>query len=232
MPRPAPSGLGERLRAVMGAPPRKVFLAARRDGFGERLRAMINAMILAERFGGEFRFAWGNRARSMASPTPSCPRRRPSRPTSSPPMWSGSRGAGAMRASPGRVASLEAGTRFQRGADPACQAAARASPPDCRRTPPRRLSGASASASGWSRRGARPRSRPSRGRGSDPPASRRRDLRAQPAVRAVRGEGDGLAARLPARRRAVRRGTDAAGLRAGRGALPEARGRARRRLRR
>ena len=38
--------------------PRKVFLAARRDGFGERLRALMNAMILAERFGGDFRFAW------------------------------------------------------------------------------------------------------------------------------------------------------------------------------
>jgi hypothetical protein len=38
---------------------RKTFLAARSDGFGERLRAMMNAMILAERFEGDFRFVWG-----------------------------------------------------------------------------------------------------------------------------------------------------------------------------
>jgi hypothetical protein len=38
---------------------RKTFLAARSDGFGERLRAMMNAMILAEHFKGDFRFVWG-----------------------------------------------------------------------------------------------------------------------------------------------------------------------------
>lgn len=52
--------LSTRLRAIVdGSPAPKVFLAARRDGFGERLRAMMNALVLAEHFDGEFRFSWG-----------------------------------------------------------------------------------------------------------------------------------------------------------------------------
>ena len=39
----------------------KCFLAARTDGLGERLRAMINAMILAEHFGVAFKFQWQER---------------------------------------------------------------------------------------------------------------------------------------------------------------------------
>lgn len=36
----------------------KCFLAARTDGLGERLRAMINAIILADHFGVAFKFIW------------------------------------------------------------------------------------------------------------------------------------------------------------------------------
>lgn len=37
---------------------RKIFLAARVDGFCARLNAMLNAMVLAELFDGDFRFHW------------------------------------------------------------------------------------------------------------------------------------------------------------------------------
>lgn len=37
---------------------RSLFIANRHDGFGERLRAMINAMVLAKHLQGEFRFTW------------------------------------------------------------------------------------------------------------------------------------------------------------------------------
>ncbi|MDR1614141.1 MAG: hypothetical protein LBS26_01080 [Campylobacteraceae bacterium] len=37
------------------------FVAAREDGFGERLRAMLNAMLLAENFNGKFLFNWEER---------------------------------------------------------------------------------------------------------------------------------------------------------------------------
>ncbi len=36
----------------------KVFLTARNDGLGERLKALLNAMVLAEFFGVDFKFQW------------------------------------------------------------------------------------------------------------------------------------------------------------------------------
>ncbi len=39
----------------------KCFLAARTEGLGGRLRAMINAMVLAEHFGVDFKFQWRQR---------------------------------------------------------------------------------------------------------------------------------------------------------------------------
>ncbi len=44
--------------AEVTAPAERVFLTTRRDGFGERLRALMNAIILAERFGGTFGLIW------------------------------------------------------------------------------------------------------------------------------------------------------------------------------
>lgn len=37
---------------------KKAFVAARNDGFGERLKAILNAMVLAEAFNRPFRFHW------------------------------------------------------------------------------------------------------------------------------------------------------------------------------
>ncbi len=39
----------------------KCFVASRTDGLGERLRGLINAMILAEHFGVEYKFIWPER---------------------------------------------------------------------------------------------------------------------------------------------------------------------------
>jgi hypothetical protein len=39
---------------------RPVFRAARSDGFGERIRALLNAVALAEHFGGSFQIHWPN----------------------------------------------------------------------------------------------------------------------------------------------------------------------------
>lgn len=39
-------------------PDKKIFLAQRTDGFGERLKAILNAMVMADVFGGDFRFSW------------------------------------------------------------------------------------------------------------------------------------------------------------------------------
>ncbi len=37
---------------------RKVFYSNRTDGLGERLRALLNAMMMAKLFGGDYRFSW------------------------------------------------------------------------------------------------------------------------------------------------------------------------------
>ena len=47
--------------------PRRTFVAARTDGFGERLRAMVNALRLAEATGDRFAFAWRRMPRGEAA---------------------------------------------------------------------------------------------------------------------------------------------------------------------
>lgn len=41
-----------------GIDPAPIFVSHRTDGFGERLRALLNAMMLAKKVGGTFRFTW------------------------------------------------------------------------------------------------------------------------------------------------------------------------------
>ena len=42
------------------------FVATRKDGLGERLRALINAIILSKKFSCEFKFTWPMRSAKQA----------------------------------------------------------------------------------------------------------------------------------------------------------------------